>query len=211
MKSPTRFLRTFVAVGCMASMAACIDGDDVGGPGGGGSIPANLRNLEIWYEGEKLSWRPAEGEQYQGLGGAVSGEVFQIDAVLLDLQKGTPGILKDEGYAGIMWKHGGALRVGEYTCGRGEVVIAVQFPHVGHLVTHADAVHGGHEALANPVSAGVDCSINVTRTDKVGGFIEGTIRAKLAYVPFQDAAPGGNAIALKDVTMKFKLVRFGDL
>jgi hypothetical protein len=199
-------VRTFVAIACSAGLVACIDGDDLDGPDDPGTDSPRGPSFELVLDGDKLAWTPAEGAPDQGLSGALRGEAFGIDASLLTVSK-NPGILEDEGNAGLIWRaRGGALATGKSSCADGNVVIAIQFPHLGHLVTHVGAVHGGAAAMATPVTAGVDCVIDVTRADKAGGFIEGTIEATLAYVPFQ-VAPSSNVVDFKRLSGSFKLKR----
>lgn len=204
-------VRTFVAVFAAAGLVGCVDGDDNHLPSSNDTKPPYLRNFKLVYEGQTLSWRPAEGA-YQGLSGAVDEDVFQIDATLLDFDKGNAGILKDDGFAGILWSApNGDIARGDHSCENGEVVIAVKFPHLGHLVTHSDEIQGGKPAMAKPVTPGVACKISVTRADKVGGFVEGTIEATLAYVPFQVAPSPADAVELKRLTGSFKLTRAADV
>jgi hypothetical protein len=204
-------VRTFVALSCAAGLVGCVDGDDNHPPSSNDTKPPYLRNFKLVYEGQTLSWRPAEGA-YQGLSGAVDEDVFQIDATLLQFDKGSSGILKDEGFAGILWSApSGDISKGEHTCANGEVVIAVKFPHLGNLVTHSDEVQGGKPAMAKPITEGVACTINVTRADKVGGFVEGTLDATLAYVPFRVAPSPADAVELKRLTGSFKLTRAADV
>jgi hypothetical protein len=203
-------VRTFVAIACSAGLVACIDGDDLDGPDDPDTTSPRGPSFELVLDGEKLAWTPANDAPDQGLSGALRGEAFGVDAALLTLSK-NPGILEDEGAAGLLWRaRGGELAIGKSRCADGNVVMAIRFPHLGHLVTHVDAVNGGAAAMATPVTAGVDCVIDVTRADKAGGFIEGTIDATLAYVPFQ-VAPSSNVVDFKRLSGSFKLKRSADV
>jgi len=204
-------VRTLLAITCASGLVGCVDGDDNHLPGSNDVTPPYLRNFKLVYEGQTLQWRPADGP-YQGLSGAVNEDAFQIDATLLEFDKGTSGILKDDGFAGILWAApSGNLDRGDHSCASGEVVIAVKFPHLGHLVTHADDIDGGRNAMAKPVTPGVECKISVSRADKVGGFVEGTIDATLAYVPFAVAPGPADAVDLKHLTGTFKITRAEDV
>src|SRR5258705_6415043 len=135
-------VRTLVAVACTTGLVGCVDGDDNHVPGSSDVTPPYLRNFKLAYEGQTLAWRPSSAP-YQGLSGAVNGDVFQIDATLLQFDKGSSGILKDDGFAGILWSApSGDIAKGVHNCADGEVVMAIKFPHLGHLVTHTDALGG---------------------------------------------------------------------